>query len=133
FVPDAVNGQQVARFGAIIPKLFAQLHDHLVKSSRRPIVIITPYFTQQTVPGQNFTWMRMEQLQQFQFLCREFFGDFSTGRFEGLGVDRHQANFKASFGIYLAWASSPPEQRMDSGQELANSKWLGHIIISAKV
>ncbi len=50
FVSDAVHGEKVFWFAAVVPEFFSQLHNHLVERAGGAIIVVTPDLVQQAVP-----------------------------------------------------------------------------------
>src|ERR1019366_4768648 len=63
-VPDAVDGQEMFGFAAVVAELFPELYDHLVQGACRPVIIVTPDLIQQFVPRQHFARARVKKLEQ---------------------------------------------------------------------
>lgn len=67
FVADAVDGEEVFGFGAVVAQFFSQLDNYLVEGARRAIIVLAPDFIQQAVARKHFTGVGVEELEQFQF------------------------------------------------------------------
>ena len=97
FVTDAVDGEQVFRFAAVVAEFFAELHDDLVQRARRAVIIVAPDFIQQLVARQHLAGVRVENLQQFQFLGREFFRRLAPFHLKCFRVNRRRTDFERLF------------------------------------
>src|ERR1035441_2157161 len=130
-VTDAVDGEQVFRFAAVVTEFFAKLHDDLVQRAGGAVIIVAPDFVQQFVARQNFAGVGMENLQQLQFLGREFFDGFAALYLKGFRINRRGTNLERMFigrrrrGV----AAIAPEQRSEGapgeGPRGGGAPWAG--------
>ena len=97
FVTHAMNGEEVLRLAAVVSQLFPQLHNHLVESAGRSVIVVAPNFVQQPVAGQHFTRMGKEKLEQFELLGTEFVARSAAFDLKGLGINDRGADLKWVF------------------------------------
>lgn len=105
-------------FAAVVAEFFAELHDDLIESARRAVIIVAPDFIQQFVARQHFADVRVENLEQLQFFGRQFFNCLAPLDLKCLRVNRRRADLKRRFirCRRRSRIASPAEQRLDGGK-----------------
>src|SRR5436309_3013509 len=92
FVPNAVDGQDVFRFFAVVAEFFSQLNDDLVESAGGSVVAVAPDLVQQAVAREDFARMRVEDLQQLQFFGGEFLDRFAPFELKCFRINGRRAD-----------------------------------------
>src|SRR4051812_49378557 len=87
FVADAVDSEEVFGFGAVVAKLFSQLHDDLVEGARGAIVVLAPDFVEEAVARKDFAGMGAKKLEEFQFAGSQFLDGFAAANLKSFRID----------------------------------------------
>src|SRR5512139_3607242 len=93
-IADAVNGEEMLRFVAVVAELLAQLDDDLVEGASGAVIVVAPDLVEQAIPRQHLAGMSIEELQQLQLLGSEFFDRLAAFQLEGLGINGGGANLE---------------------------------------
>src|ERR1043166_3894176 len=136
FVTDAVDGEQMSRFTAVVTDFFSQLHDDLIERAGRPKIIVTPDIVEQTVAGENLAGVSVKKLQHFQFLRGQFLAGFAAVHLKRFWINGGSSNFER--GVILVFIRctrhlGSAQYRMNPRQQFPHAKWLGHIIVGTQI
>src|SRR5688572_7405149 len=130
-VADAVDGEDMARFGGILFQLAPQFGDVRVDGAGRHGRIVSPDGTQQVLAGQRLVLAGEQGQQQLERAWRE--GYLLTGAQDeaSLGVHVHVSKAPARPGCG-ARAVRAAQQRFDPKEQLHDAEWLRHVVVRAR-
>src|SRR6202023_1751402 len=134
-VPDAPDGEEVARPGGIFLEALAQPQDEVVHGAGRGEHVIAPDALEQILARDDLTGVLGEHLEDHRLLL----GEFLRLAVPGAGAESAEVDFVAAEAQYRGGrgrggAAVPvpaPQNRAHPQQELLQMKGLGEIVIAA--
>src|SRR5215471_4391236 len=130
-VADAVHREEITRILGNGFEFLPDAHDVRVDRAGSRIVFIAPDFVEQTVAAQRLPGVAQEKLQEVELLAREFDRFTSTADLVAAEVDFDVAESVAV--LILRESLRAAQHRFDAGQQLANGKRLGDVVVGAKL
>jgi hypothetical protein len=135
FIADAVDGEEMFGSVPVVAEFLSQLNDDLVESAGGAEITVTPDVVEQAVARKNFARMSREELKQFELFCSEFLDPFAAAKLKSFRINGNAADMEdvRTVGFDGRSCAGAAEERVNSGEQLANAEGLGDIVVSAEV
>src|SRR5262249_31382364 len=126
-----MNGQEITRIFGYGLELLPNANDVGVYGTGRRIVFVAPHFIQQTIAAERLSGMTEKIFQQLEFLAGEF--DLFAAATDLVAAEVDFDIAKSVAVLFLRKSLGAPQNGFHAGQQFANGKGLGNVVISAEL